>query len=242
MAKRALCAVDGCCKISEKREWCGKHYIRWAKFGSPTAGGPERRASGTKCSVDGCGGKLHSGGFCGKHFMRNKAHGNPLTVLPRSRPAIEWIDQHKAYQHEECLTWPFAVNSNGRGKIGGHGPQMSAPRAMCIAAHGEPPTPEHQAAHSCGNGHNGCMNQKHLRWATHAENMADRDFHGKTVRGTRTNTNKLTEDQVHEIRRRIGTQSNISLAREFGVSGTMICDIKKGRAWAWLSPDLESLL
>lgn len=46
-------------------------------------------------------------------------------------------------------------------------------RHMCKLKNGDPPTPDHEAAHSCGNGKHGCINPNHLRWATDAENMAD---------------------------------------------------------------------
>jgi hypothetical protein len=53
-----------------------------------------------------------------------------------------------------------------------------ATRVMCKLAHGPAPTPKHHAAHSCGKGHEACINPKHLRWATPRENAADAKLHG----------------------------------------------------------------
>jgi hypothetical protein len=32
------CSVDGCHRAAEKRGWCGGHYFRWRKHGSPAGG------------------------------------------------------------------------------------------------------------------------------------------------------------------------------------------------------------
>lgn len=49
---------------------------------------------------------------------------------------------------------------------------------MCQKAHGDPPSPKHDAAHSCGRGHEGCVNPNHLSWKTKKQNQADRITHG----------------------------------------------------------------
>jgi hypothetical protein len=70
----------------------------------------------------------------------------------------EWIEGHADYlQKDCCLIWPFGRNSTGYGLVTIDGEQTYAHRAMCKRVHGEPPTPEHQAAHSCGRGHDGCL-------------------------------------------------------------------------------------
>lgn len=35
----ATCTVDDCPKRATRRGWCPKHYERWRRHGSPTAGG-----------------------------------------------------------------------------------------------------------------------------------------------------------------------------------------------------------
>jgi hypothetical protein len=86
---------------------------------------------------------------------------------------------------------------------------------MRLAAHGEPPTARHEAAHSCGKGHLGCVHPGHLSWKTRNENRADMVRHGMLPRGTIVSTNKLTEDQVREIRSRMGSETGMALAAEF---------------------------
>lgn len=115
------------------------------------------------------------------------------------------------------------------------GKGVSAPRVMCILAHGEPPTAKHETAHSCGNGHKGCMNPRHLSWKTAVENAADMETHGTRRKGTEINTNKLTQSDVTEIRSRPVRRGDLAeLSDEFGVTKSTISDIRLRKTWAWL--------
>lgn len=78
------------------------------------------------------------------------------------------------FEGNECLEWPYSGNNWGYGQLTVAGRLVVASRFVCEIAHGDPPTPEYQAAHSCGNGHLGCVNPQHLRWATPKENSADK--------------------------------------------------------------------
>jgi hypothetical protein len=119
-----------------------------------------------------------------------------LSVMPRSR--------------DECLIYPFKRYTNGYGGTWVDGIETYAHRHMCKTKHGEPPTPEHEAAHRCGNGKRGCINPNHLRWATHAENMADTvDIHlvrdtssGRFVRLINPESNELLHAPRPLTRRR----------------------------------------
>lgn len=233
MSDQIICSVAGCGNKAHARTFCGSHYGRWRKHGCPTHGGP-LKSKRQGCAVDGCENKHCGYGYCQNHMIKWKRYGDPEGSHPRWKIKMKWMDENKNYLGDDCLKWPFATGDHGRGTAWVDGKEMSAPRAMCIYAHGEPPSPEFEATHSCGMGHEGCMNPRHLRWATKAENAADRIAHGTERRGTQINTNKLSEDDVREIRRRRVSETGVSLAREFGVSTTMICDIHKRRSWTWL--------
>lgn len=106
-------------------------------------------------------------------------------------------------------------------------------RLVCRAFNGPPPTPKHEVAHNDGNRTNDVPSN--LRWATRKENMADRDKHGTTMRGSGHVKAKLTEDMVREIRARIddgGVMAHI--AKECGVHKNTIISIQNGRSWGWL--------
>jgi hypothetical protein len=117
--------------------------------------------------------------------------------------AIQWIRDHQDYEHKDwCLMWPF-YRLRGYGSFGYLGKSYYAHRFMCELVHGKPPTPDHQAAHSCGNGHLGCVNPHHLSWKTQSENQLDCREHGtqaKNKRGTRGKLTMAIADQIRALK------------------------------------------
>lgn len=111
---------------------------------------------------------------------------------------------------------------------------MTASRVMCMASHGEPPSDTHEAAHSCGNGNKGCVNPKHLYWATPTENQTDRVLHGTSNRGSAQWNSKLKIEDVLHIRELLLTTSQKEIATLYGVSQSAINNIKTRKSWAWL--------
>jgi hypothetical protein len=116
-------------------------------------------------------------------------------------------------------------------------------RLICEAFHGNPPTPGHHAAHKDGNPQNNFP--ENLYWATAAENIADRDRHGRTHRGEKHWTKrrpdilqfgedhpkvKLTDAQVQFIRTTDWYRGRATeLAAEFNVSQSLIRKIRNGK-------------
>ena len=233
MAATKICSVEGCGKAGKlTRGWCPKHYRRWQVHGDPLISLYDREQTGQPCKHDGCDKPSGYQGFCQNHYKMWRARGS-TDHHQRFRRRISWIESNAQWASDECLIWPFGVNDTGRGQMAFRGRVTSAPRVMCTIAHGDPPTPEHEAAHSCGKGHMGCVSPVHLRWATHAENEADKVDHGTHRRGEKINTAKLTEPDVREIRAR-PSDAGVALALEFGVTPSAISAIRTGRAWSWL--------
>lgn len=115
--------------------------------------------------------------------------------------ALMWLQNHVDYPHRDwCLIWPFARDKHGRGMLGANGEHHWAHRLMCKMAKGEPPTPEHTAAHNCGCGHDGCVNPHHLDWKTQAENLEDCRAHGTIVRHHGGNVRRLLPEQIKAIK------------------------------------------
>lgn len=135
--------------------------------------------------------------------------------------AYLWIMAHKDYAGDDCLPWPFSSNWDGYPHFGYEGKCLKAGRFLCTLVNGPPPTPKHQAAHSCGNGNKGCMNRNHFSWKTDSENQLDRRKHGThdLAGGNRT---KLTPEQVAEIRNSKGVVSQLEMARRLGVTRSVI--------------------
>lgn len=104
-------------------------------------------------------------------------------------------------------------------------------RVVAISFHGEPPTPEHEAAHCDGMKTNNRADN--LEWKTPAENSADSKAHGTRVHGEQHHASKLTADDVAAIRARYtgrrGQQT--ALAREYGVGQPIIFGIVNRKSW-----------
>jgi hypothetical protein len=108
---------------------------------------------------------------------------------------------------------------------------MKAHRLMCLLAHGEPPTNKHQVAHSCGKGSEGCVNPRHIRWATSQENIDDKEIHGTNPKGERNAGAKLTEESVLKIRSLARTITYGQIAKIFGVSCACVSAVVRRVRW-----------
>jgi hypothetical protein len=145
--------------------------------------------------------------------------------------AHQWILSHVDYPHDDhCLTWPFST-IRGYGHFGHLGETFYAHSFMCELVHGKRPSPQHQAAHSCGMGKNGCTNPRHISWKTQSENELDKFTHGTAHQLPGRIRTKLTHDDVAQIRRLAPTTTHEDLAIQFGVGRSTIGAILTGRSW-----------
>lgn len=93
------------------------------------------------------------------------------------------------------------------------------------------PRPEGmQCRHIDGNPANNHVSN--LAWGTGSENNSDQVRHGTRIQGETHPMSKLTADDVLEIRRRRANgEPLISLAREFHLTKTTVCEIAKRHTW-----------
>jgi hypothetical protein len=133
------------------------------------------------------------------------------------------------WSSDECLPWPYAKTDRGYGLAVVNGKQKMASHWMCIIAHGEPPFPKAEAAHSCGNAW--CVSPLHVRWATHSENCRDKEKHGTTNRGERCGRSKLTNEQVKEIISLKGKALGREVAQQYPVGVSAVYKIWRGERW-----------
>ena len=135
---------------------------------------------------------------------------------------------------DECLIWPYVRGGAGYyGQLRRDGRMQHVHRLACEAIYGPPPTSKHEAAHNCGKGRTGCVNPRHVRWATPAENHADMAVHGTIAYGGRNCAAKLTESDVLKIRSLRGKMFQREIAERFGVSSEHISRIQSGERWGW---------
>lgn len=191
------------------------------------------------CSIPGCDRPHVWHGYCSRHYQRFLRYGDPLAGRASPVPSAE----QEAFLRslidgswpEECITWPYSRTKKGYGVMTLAGVRIAAHRGCCKLAHGAPLTTEHEAAHSCGRGHLGCVNPGHLRWATPKENAADTFIHGTNPRGERNPAAVLTEAQVLEIAALKGVEKQSSIARRYNTTQPTVADIHRGGAWSWLT-------
>lgn len=142
---------------------------------------------------------------------------------PGNSPLMAWIRDHLSYDKDYCLIWPFARNSGGYGVFNRASTHTYAHRYICELVHG--PCPEGlQAAHSCGRGHDGCVNPRHLSWKTPTENQYDRTDRNGPLR-------KLSAEDAQAIRDVTNLEHVAITAERFGVTEATIRQIQSGKTW-----------
>lgn len=188
------------------------------------------------CPVDGCGKNAHTRGYCSAHYRRWLRHGDPNSGHASPGAGLRWLESHLAHDGEDCLIWPFGRLANGYAFVRrqNSGSVTTAARLKCEKVHGLAPSELHDAAHSCGKGHEACVHPQHLSWKTPTENHADKYVHGTMVRGEAVKHAKLTEDNVREIRTLAGTASQRVIGKKFGVSAGTIRRVILRLDWGWL--------
>lgn len=149
---------------------------------------------------------------------------NPITK-GRGK-TFRWLADRAGFQGDECLSWPFArIRQRGYGILGHEGKHHYAHRLMCEMVNGPAPDDRPQASHSCGNGHLGCVNPRHLSWKSNAENQLDRRVHGTFKK----NPNRMTAEGIAQARTLKGQKTIEEIAQMFRV--------KRGCIEYWLRDD-----
>lgn len=165
-------------------EMCRGHYMRSRRYGSHD-GGTHRHDNNVTCSAEGCTRKARTMLLCDAHYQRLRWSGSidGTGKALRGEPAEYLSSVAMVYEGDDCLIWPFSRNAAGYATMfAKKGDTTIVSRAVCEMKRGRPPSPDHDAAHSCGKGHEGCINPHHLRWATKLENAADKFVHGTLTR------------------------------------------------------------
>lgn len=189
-------------------------------------------AKGKDCTISGCVKPQHAKGWCRAHHQRWKRHGDPLAGrTPVGEPWQFFTGTVLPYKGNDCLQWPYHRCAQGRGMIRADGRNQVVARLVCERAHGVPPSPIHEAAHNCGNGHLGCVTASHLQWKTPAQNQRDRLIHGTDARGEKHALAILSESVVREILRLKGRDTQAAIGAKFSISKAMVGRIHRRQNW-----------
>jgi hypothetical protein len=222
------CGVEGCEEPHKAHGFCNKHYRRYLEHGDPLFG--EKPSA---CSVEECDNPVKAKGLCATHYMRLLRRGTLELSRTENGAGLQFVLKALQYDGDDCLFWPFP--SNRYAMIFVDGKAIGAHRYVCEQVNGPPPTPEHQAAHSCGKGHLGCLTPHHLSWKTAAENQGDRLIHGTHSRGSQNHFAVLNEDEAREAKRLIEMGVPYAMiADQFGVTVSAISAIAREATWWWV--------
>lgn len=229
-----ICAVDGCDNPVKpgRKGMCGKHYKRSHRYGSPDGFASKRERPVVQCSVEGCNRTSDEwrilAGRCERHHKAHKKYGEVGLAPYQHGEQREWLSANVNHQDDECLTWPFARDRNGYGKIKMGNRNTSAHRVMCEMAHGLPADAKMHAAHACHNGHLGCINPRHLFWQKASENQSNKP---RQPRAGRHHFAILGPVDVIGARLLLKSRTQSAVASEFGVSRSVMGQIKRGEIW-----------
>ena len=134
-----------------------------------------------------------------------------------------------------CWRWKGGVSRKGYGYFRAGGQCRLAHRiSYCIASGVTlPELGDMQTCHRCDNPR--CVRPDHLFLGTNSDNQADKVRKGRSRNGahvhngTRVWSNKLTPEQVREIR--ASTEGRLVLAARYGVDKVHINSIRARRTW-----------
>jgi hypothetical protein len=158
---KKLCTAPECQRPHRAKGLCVLHYEQ------------KRLEGAAPCSVGGCNKRAEKRGLCGAHYFRWRMHGDALAGRSPNGEREAFLTSFQPPETDDCILWPFGDCGHGYGSQVG---ELGYPHQfVCSKFHGPAPT-EHEVAHGCGN--RKCINPKHLRWALHVENEADKFIHG----------------------------------------------------------------
>lgn len=177
-----------------------------------------------------------AGDSSAKRALEEALRNGPYSLTPKQ--AAKFVSNIEIEEHCGCWLWKAGKFSNGYGQstvtknkrnhpVGAHRLSYSSVVAKRLLETRE------YVCHSCDN--KACVNPAHLWLGNALSNTRDAGAKGLLCRGEQVNTNKLSPENVFEIRERYATGAlQKDLADQFGVFQSNISRITRGATWAHL--------
>jgi len=129
-----------------------------------------------------------------------------------------------------CWLWRGHLRPDGYGVLWLSGKAHTAHRLAWTFFRGEI-DPGLLVCHKCDV--RACVNPEHLFLGTYLDNARDREKKGRSMRGEKNRSSKLSAEQVSRIKAVLaeGRMYTSELAREYGVTSPTISSIARGNTW-----------
>ena len=152
----------------------------------------------------------------------------------KSADGLAAIEQALLSDTDGCITGPFKRTQDGYARIHFAGKMRRVTRLICGALAARELLPDEVAMHSCDNPP--CINPKHLRIGSHADNQRDSVEKGRKAHGAGHGRATLRDDEVLTMRALYaqGGWTQEGLAKRFGVSKSAVKHILRRRHWRHL--------
>jgi hypothetical protein len=183
--------------------------------------------------------KYKAGSYCSRQcYIASRANRGVRPLEDRFWEKIVKADG------DGCWDWNGNKDGRGYGRImsareNGKHRSLLASRVSWEIHNG--PIPEGMGVlHRCDRP--SCSRPDHLFLGDQITNMRDCAAKGRTTRGERSATAKLTDAQAMQIREEFAARREpfAVIARRHGVSRGIIADLISGRRWSWLGGDLTA--
>lgn len=147
----------------------------------------------------------------------------------RARLTLLWL-KADTEKYECCIDWPHATSS-GYGLMTIQRKNYRVHSLICEIFHGPRPSPSHHAAHICGR--RICVNHRHIRWATPAENELDKVAHGTSNRGINNGQSRWLDTDIAQcFTLRSQGLTHAAITATIGMSQGYVTDVLNGKARA----------
>ena len=169
---------------------------------------------------------------CKKVSIRNRNSNKRKNIFCNNRCHGYWIISQRnnrfwsrVVKGKKCWSWNGKKHSFGYG----HFLDRGAHRFSYIIHFGSIPKGK-SVLHKCDNPE--CVNPKHLKLGTPADNSSDMKKSGRSLVGEKNPNHKLTWIKVNEIRKIYpNIMSSRKIGKMYGVTKKVIVDIVKNRIW-----------
>ena len=139
----------------------------------------------------------------------------------------KYIDRfHTKYKvmSNGCWVWTAATATIGYGQFWA-GYSTYGHRFSYLIHKGDPGSMS--VCHTCDNP--SCVNPDHLWLGTYADNNRDKVLKGRSLKGEKNHTAKLTEEDVLAIR--ASTEDSVTLAKRYNINRNHVYHILKRKSW-----------